>query len=118
MICPDCDEPIVKVLRIQWRGSRKEYVVWMLTEHGWTTTHPEGVYDEGSHFHLQCAATVRHEAACRPGCGPHQAMFTKGRPWVTGPDHVDHEFKVWGNQLPAEIKDVVYPGGCVTAAAE
>ena len=119
-----CDEPIVLMFRIQWHGLRKDCVRWRLTEDGWETDPPEGVCDEGSHIHLCCAATVRHEEAdCGYGCAPylhclvpsHKAGClgigkTCEKGWGPSPDHIDHEFKLWPHELPPVLRHAVFPG--------
>ena len=69
-------------------------VIWEASD-GWKPS----ITDDGTHFHLFCAAHVRHEET---GCG--------GSRCVPKNEHVDHEEKVWGRNLPPDLHSVAFPG--------
>lgn len=69
-------------------------VVWEPDQTGkWSL----GAIDDGTQFHLFCAAHVQHESQC---VGPRYCRR----------NHVDHETKVWGKDLSPKFQAVLYPG--------
>ncbi len=124
-----CDEDVVLIERYH-AGGQGHTARWELKDGEWRSN-GVGRFDQGTHHHVFCAAydaeahrlaayesycCVCEDSTCRNDmqveCEDECVCECDGE-HDAGIETPGHEYKVWGRDLPVELKRVVHPGSFI-----